>query len=94
MAKQPKNMLKYIIKRILIMIPMLLLVLTLSWLLSYLMVQQNLVNPVAGRLGATLDPDIIEAEESAYAWTVAPEINRINKRIANNSSLNLNLLYI
>jgi len=44
------------------MIPMLLLVLTLSWLLSYLMVQQNLVNPVAGRLGNTLDPDIIEAE--------------------------------
>ena len=62
MAKQPKNMIKYIIKRILMMIPMLMLVLTLSWLLSYFMVQQNLVNPVAGRLGDTLDPDIIEAE--------------------------------
>lgn len=62
MAKQPKNMIKYVIKRILMMIPMLFLVLTISWLLSYFMVQQNLVNPVAGRLGGTLDPDIIEAE--------------------------------
>ncbi|MFW9988804.1 MAG: ABC transporter permease [Candidatus Odinarchaeota archaeon] len=62
MAKQPKNMIKYIIKRILVMIPMLILVLILSWVLSYFMVQQNLVNPVAGRLGNTLDPDIIEAE--------------------------------
>ncbi len=44
------------------MFPMLLLVLTLSWIISYFMVQQNLVNPVAGRLGNTLDPDIIEAE--------------------------------
>ncbi|TKJ24382.1 MAG: hypothetical protein CEE42_11130 [Promethearchaeota archaeon Loki_b31] len=62
MAKQPKNMIKYIIKRILMMIPMLFLVLAISWFLSYLMVQQNLVNPVAGRLGGTLDPDVIEAE--------------------------------
>jgi len=62
MAKQPKNMIKYIIKRILMMIPMLILVLTICWVLSYLMVEQNLVNPVAGRLGDTLDPDIIEAE--------------------------------
>lgn len=62
MAKQPKNMIKYIIKRILMMIPMLILVLTICWGLSYLMVEQNLVNPVAGRLGDTLDPDIIEAE--------------------------------
>ncbi|NHJ19340.1 MAG: ABC transporter permease [Candidatus Lokiarchaeota archaeon] len=62
MAKQPKNMIKYIIKRILMMIPMLFLVLTVSWLISKVMVELNLVSPVAGRLGDTLDPDIIDAE--------------------------------
>lgn len=58
MAKQPKNMIKYIIKRILMMIPMLFLVLTLAWFLSRLMA----VNPVTNKLGDILDPEVIEAE--------------------------------
>lgn len=58
MAKQPKNMIKYIIKRILMMIPMLFLVLTLAWFLSRLMA----VNPVTNKLGGILDPEVIEAE--------------------------------
>ena len=48
MAKQSKNMIKYIIKRILVMIPMLLLILSLTFVLSRLMrsapVTQNVIN--------------------------------------------------
>ena len=58
MAKRPKNMIKYILKRILMMIPMLFLVLTLAWILSRLMA----VNPVTNKLGGILDPEVIEAE--------------------------------
>lgn len=57
MAKNQKNMILYILKRILMMIPMLILVLTLTWFLSHLMS----VNPVANRI-TTDDPAIYEAE--------------------------------
>ncbi|MFW9865235.1 MAG: hypothetical protein ACFFEN_03980, partial [Candidatus Thorarchaeota archaeon] len=38
MAKKKTNMVKYIFKRILMMIPMLLLVLTFTWILSHMMI--------------------------------------------------------
>jgi len=58
MAKQKTNMIKYILKRILMMIPMLFLVLTVSWILSHMMA----VSPITNKLGGLLDPDVIQAE--------------------------------
>jgi peptide/nickel transport system permease protein len=56
MAK-PQNMIKYIVKRVLLMIPMLILALIISWILSQLM----FVDPVLNKMGM-LDYEIIEAE--------------------------------
>ena len=58
MARQAQNMIKYIIKRILIMIPMLFLVLIATFLLAQLMS----VNPAVNKIGMVLDPEILEAE--------------------------------
>ena len=58
MAKQAKNMIKYIIKRILIMIPMLFFVLTFAFLLSLMMGR----SPVTFSLDDLLEPEILEAE--------------------------------
>ncbi|MHA1670059.1 MAG: ABC transporter permease [Promethearchaeota archaeon] len=52
-----QNMIKYIFKRVLLMIPMLILVLIISWILSQLM----FVDPVLNKMGM-LDFEIIEAE--------------------------------
>jgi len=57
MTKQSTNMIKYIIKRILIMIPMLFIVLTFSWLLAHMMSMSPL-----NSYGNILDPEILEAE--------------------------------
>ena len=54
---QPQNMIKYIVKRVLLMIPMLILVLIISWILSQLM----FIDPVLNKMGM-LDFEIIEAE--------------------------------
>ncbi|MFX1328009.1 MAG: ABC transporter permease [Promethearchaeota archaeon] len=58
MKKQSTNMIKYLIKRILMMIPMLFLVLTIAWILSHMM----RVSPITNKLGPLLDPEVIEAE--------------------------------
>jgi dipeptide transport system permease protein len=58
MKRKSQNMIKYIIKRVLFMIPMLLAVLIFTWLLSHLMS----VNPVVNRIGFTLDPAVYERE--------------------------------
>jgi len=57
MTKQSTNMIKYIIKRILIMIPMLFIVLTFSWILAHMMSMSPL-----NSYGNILDPEILEAE--------------------------------
>ncbi|MFX1279742.1 MAG: ABC transporter permease [Promethearchaeota archaeon] len=56
---QTKNMFKYITKRILIMIPMLLLSLILTFILSRMM----FVDPVLNKLGLLPDPELIKAEK-------------------------------
>jgi peptide/nickel transport system permease protein len=58
MAKQAKNMIKYIIKRILVMIPMLFLVLTFAFILSLMMGR----SPVTFSLDDLLEPETLEAE--------------------------------
>ena len=58
MKRKSQNMIKYVIKRILFMIPMLIAVLIFTWLLSHMMS----VNPVANKIGYTLDPAVYERE--------------------------------
>jgi len=58
MARQAQNMVKYIIKRIMIMFPMLIAVLIFTWLLSHMMS----VNPLANKLGQNMDPEVYMAE--------------------------------
>jgi peptide/nickel transport system permease protein len=58
MAKKKTNMVKYIFKRILMMFPMLILVLTFAWILSHMMT----VSPITNKLSGLVDPDVIQAE--------------------------------
>jgi len=58
MKRKSQNMFKYIIKRVLFMIPMLIAVLIFTWLLSHMMS----VNPVVNKIGFTLDPEVYERE--------------------------------
>lgn len=58
MAKQSTNMVKYIFKRILILFPMLITILIITWLLSSAM----MINPVINRFGMVRDQDIYFAE--------------------------------
>ena len=57
MARQAKNMVKYIIKRIFIMFPMLLLALIVTWILSHMM----LVDPILNKIGFD-NPELLELE--------------------------------
>ncbi|MFX1297288.1 MAG: ABC transporter permease [Promethearchaeota archaeon] len=57
MTKQSTNMIKYIIRRILMMIPMFFLVLTFAWILAHMMS----VSPI-NSYGSILDPEVLEAE--------------------------------
>ena len=63
MAKQSTNMIKYIIKRILIMIPMVLFALIITWVLSHMMS----VDPTLNRVGFT-DPEILELERRRVGY--------------------------
>jgi len=58
MKRKSQNMIKYIIKRILIMFPMLIAVLIFTWLLSHMMS----VNPISNKIGFVLDPEVYERE--------------------------------
>ncbi|MFX1501051.1 MAG: ABC transporter permease [Promethearchaeota archaeon] len=58
MAKQSTNMIKYIIRRILVMIPMLFLILTFAWILAHLMQ----VSPITNKVSGIVEPDVLEAE--------------------------------
>ena len=57
MARKATNMVKYIIKRIIIMLPMLIFALIMTWLLSHMMT----VDPILNRVGY-LDPVVLESE--------------------------------
>jgi len=57
MARQAKNMVKYIIKRIIIMFPMLILALIVTWILSHMM----LVDPTLNKIGFD-NPELLELE--------------------------------
>ncbi|MFX1457261.1 MAG: ABC transporter permease [Promethearchaeota archaeon] len=58
MVKKKTNMIKYIIRRILMMIPMLILVLTFAWILSHMMT----VSPITNKLSGLVDAQTIQAE--------------------------------
>ena len=58
MKRKSQSMIKYIIKRIIIMVPMLIAVLIFTWLLSHMMS----VNPITNKIGFTLDPDVYRRE--------------------------------
>lgn len=58
MKRKSQSMIKYIVKRIIVMIPMLIAVLIFTWLLSHAMS----VNPITNKIGFTLDPDVYERE--------------------------------
>ncbi|KKL65952.1 hypothetical protein LCGC14_2149840 [marine sediment metagenome] len=63
MARQATNMVKYIIKRILLMIPMLVIALIMTWILSHMMT----VNPTLNRVGIT-DPYALEMERQRVGY--------------------------
>ena len=63
MAQKSSNMVKYIIKRILIMFPILILVLIITWLLSHMLT----VDPILNRVGIT-DPVVLELERQRVGW--------------------------
>ena len=63
MAQKSTNMVKYIIKRILIMFPILILVLIITWLLSHMLT----VDPILNRVGIT-DPVVLELERQRVGW--------------------------
>ncbi|MFX1376718.1 MAG: ABC transporter permease [Promethearchaeota archaeon] len=64
MAKRKTNMIKYIIKRILMMVPMLFLVLSFSWVLSHMMA----VSPATNAILSDPDPDVLKAELERIGW--------------------------
>ena len=63
MARQAKNMVKYIIKRIIIMIPILLLALIFTFILSHMM----LVDPILSQVG-TGHPELLEYERQRLGY--------------------------
>jgi len=58
MARQARNMMKYVFKRILLMIPILIAVLIFTWILSNMMS----VNPHLNQLAGVLDRQVLERE--------------------------------
>jgi len=64
MARQARNMIKYILKRILIMFPILIAVLTFTWLLSHMMA----INPYLNKLGGQMDREAYERVLRESGW--------------------------
>lgn len=64
MARQARNMIKYILKRILIMFPILIAVLIFTWLLSHMMA----VNPYLNKIGGQLNREVYERELRRVGW--------------------------
>jgi peptide/nickel transport system permease protein len=63
MARKTTNMVKYIIKRIIIMFPMLLLALIFTWVLSHMM----LVDPTLNKVGFD-NPELLELERARIGY--------------------------
>jgi len=63
MARQAKNMIKYIIKRIIIMFPILILALIFTFILSHMM----LVDPILNKVGYD-NPDLLEYERQRLGY--------------------------
>jgi peptide/nickel transport system permease protein len=63
MAKKSTNMVTYIIKRILIMIPLVFFALIVTWILSH----QMAVDPILNRVGFT-DPEVLELERQRVGY--------------------------
>ncbi|MHA2037894.1 MAG: ABC transporter permease [Promethearchaeota archaeon] len=64
MARQARNMMKYIVKRILLMIPILLAVLIFTWIISHMMA----VNPHTNKIIGVLDRDVYERLLRRVGW--------------------------
>jgi len=64
MVKKSKSMLKYIIKRILFMIPVLLLTLSITFVLTQLMA----TDPTLNKLGFPIDLEALEREKQRIGW--------------------------
>ncbi|MFX1312084.1 MAG: ABC transporter permease [Promethearchaeota archaeon] len=64
MARQARNMIKYIFKRILIMFPVLIAVLTFTWILSHMMA----VNPVLNKIGGAMERELYERVLRESGW--------------------------
>lgn len=77
MARKATNMVKYIIKRIFIMFPMLILALIATWILSNMMS----VDPVLNRVGIT-DPVVLELERRRVGY-YDPWLVKLGKYLLN-----------
>ena len=64
MKRKSQNMIKYVIKRILLMVPMLIAVLIFTWLLSHMMS----VNPYLNQLAGVMDRQVLERELRRVGW--------------------------
>ena len=64
MARQARNMMKYVFRRILLMVPILLAVLIFTWIISHMMA----VNPYLNKLAGVLDRDVLERELRRVGW--------------------------
>ena len=77
MARKAKNMVKYIIKRIIIMFPLLLIALISTWVLSNMMT----VDPTLNRVGLT-DPVVLELERRRVGY-YDPWLVKLGKYLVN-----------
>jgi peptide/nickel transport system permease protein len=64
MARQARNMMKYVFKRILLMVPILIAVLIFTWILSHMMA----VSPEMNKLAGVLDRNVFERELRRIGW--------------------------
>ena len=64
MARQARNMMKYVVKRILLMVPILLAVLIFTWIISHMMA----VNPYLNKLAGVMDRQAYEREMRRVGW--------------------------
>ena len=64
MARQARNMMKYVFRRILLMVPILLAVLIFTWIISHMMS----VNPYLNKLAGVMDRQVLEKELRRVGW--------------------------
>lgn len=64
MARQARNMMKYVFRRILLMVPILLAVLIFTWIISHMMS----VNPFLNQLSGVMNRQVLEKELRRVGW--------------------------